>query len=269
VCQIQVEQERLTPEQIDTTIGGYRTAFSQTCQAITIGPRSQVDRCYIVPLVSTSFGRPDGNTFRSRRHELLQRCIAVSVERPWVGTLTGPFAVFGPHAMDTDIDTGTGLTTPWIGGKSAVALFDLASNPPERGYLDLQFYCGGVPSSLPSKRAPFEYLYRLTEFGTGGSSVFSSVYPGWGRRLTTLSIEMVGRTAGSIDWNWRGINFATHGGLTAVNIEEPLQPTVTEAADFSTTLVNDVEFDLYVWSVTENAALNAGVRVDIVVKAWD
>lgn len=260
MCQCVVVTERLAPINIDPLLGFYRTQFSGVCEAISIGPRSMLDRCYIMP-VGAFPGRNPAVAGESMRNEFASHAIAVSVERPWVGHLEGPFVVFGPYGQDTDLD-GVNGTLPWIGGVGANIYGD---NADLDSYLDLQFY-STIPHVLPTKRAPAEYLRRYTAFDA--TALDTLVFPGWGRRRIFLGIEATGIAAGDFTYRVDGVNLAFKNA-DIVEIRETLQAATTVNADGEASFVYDGEFDLYELTLDEGAALTAGVDVDIIFKAWD
>lgn len=245
--------------------------------AIAIGPRSDMDACLIMP---GSAGCPvsvppfqlnvASTVYRTRAQDALKAAIAVSVERPFIGPITGPFRVMSPYHDSAAYQTSTPRRMR-VPGVSDLWTTHLHSGP---AMLELEFYpC--IPPWLPTKRAPLKYAFAFPNFGDaagplGGSADVTIRVPVFGRRLITLSLEMGGRSAGSMGYTVSGRNLASAGELlTEIDNVEVLQAEVTASADFDDAFTYDGEFDELLIRLREVTALNAGVTVNGILKAFD
>jgi hypothetical protein len=243
---------------------GFRQTYAERWHAITIGPDSILDRCWIIP--PTELGQAlSGSTLSTVRTPFGPKAIAVSVERPFVGEIDGPVTIFAPFAESVDSDRR------WVSGfnntvfsASADTFFPQYAFP----YLDLQFWTC-APAVLPSARAPLTGLIEYLQVGTTGVLGDTIRLPGYGRRRLSLSLRMTGRSAGDITWSLAGINFARHATRSPLSISHTLQSSLVEAVDFQRTYFFDGEFDNYALTFAEGAALNAGVTFDVIYKLWD
>lgn len=245
--------------------------------AIAIGAESDVDRCHVVPSTHLA-GAQSPNILADtvgRQFLLGPGARAVSVRRPHIGLIRGPYRVFYPYARQiyrsggidhrgTVLADGAGLYGYAPSGSDDV---DLVTPK-----LELEFYrC--MPPWLPSERAPLEHAFYYNDFGTSGGYAGGTIrIPGFGRKTLSLSIGMSGRSAGTLRWTFRGINVVGIGGGLGVyrpEIVHNLQAATDETADFEETYFFDGEFDYYELILTEQAALNADVVVDGIIKAWD
>lgn len=233
-----------------------------TYEAIAIGPNSDLDHCFILPPHEVRVPRTN-STGATQVSEWGSNVIAVSVERPYVGSLPGPFLIVPQYSQEVDV------TSRWA---AAATQFPYASSAAGAGVhgafnLDLMLY-EESPPWLPTRRAPSKHLLKMENFGTTGLSDILYRLPGWGRQRSQLSIKMEGRSAGDISWQFDGINHAIHPTKSFAHIVN-LQPATVEAVNFTRSYSFDVEFDYYVLTVLENSALNSGVTVEAVFKSWD
>jgi hypothetical protein len=233
--------------------------------AIAIGPESDVDRCIVVaegadPPIATAGGLASSI---DRQVDISNHAFAVSVERPWIGPVSGPFNVLMPYAHS--IYGSERLKTD-----DQVLWQTFAGRPQYAARVELVLY-PFLPPWLPTHRAPLDFAFQYPNFGaTGGGGTGHTIrLPGFGRKRCSLSLEMSGRSAGSLDWTFSGVNVAeTDGGIAVVNCKHELGGG-TESADFDETFAFDQEFDLFELVLAENAALNAGVDIQGIFKAWD
>lgn len=252
---------------------GYRIPEIGPWEAIAIGAESDVDRCIIVadgagaPIMNPS--GLDGSV--DRQNYISDKAFAVSVERPWIGPVNGPLNVLLPYAKSVHETVADGIQRLRSVDQTIYQQFLVAGTdrPLYTPRLELYLY-PFAPGWLPTKRAPLDFVFRFPQFGTTGETTVGIYVPTFGRRSHSLSIEMTDRSAGSIDWSLVGANMAEPdvGGSLVINRHD-LQATTTEAADFDRTYFFDGEFDFLHLTVSENAALNAGVEVQGIFKAWD
>lgn len=240
-------------------------------ESICIGARSHFDRCYICPLTGRDRRFPARAASTEQVSTLLERAIAVSVERPFVGGIDGPFVVFAPYAEMSYGTTPQRVRPPVLldyWGSDNLALGEVLH---PRLHLDFHRIC---PPFLPTKRAPFEYAFSYPQFGTSGLAVGSVRLPAYGRTRYSVSLEGAGITAGGgdVQWSLVGQNMTevgNAGGTKPNNHSHTLQGTTTENADFDRTYFFDGEFDMVLLSLIENTGLAAGTTLSGLIKMWD
>lgn len=231
--------------------------------AIAIGPGSHFDRCTVFPQRALQPPKASALATETAR-TALPLGIDVSVERPWLGYLKGPFDILLPYGRAT-CSGGDRIhpqsNTVW-GLYTGSEVFQAA--------LELHFF-RSMPPWLPTKRAPLDHVFRYDQFGTTGIPTNRVIrFPTYGRRHHSLSIEMTGRSAGDITWILQGVNESvSQGGTGSVNIAHVIQPTTTEAVDFERTYYFDGEFDRLTLTIAEGTALAAGTTIQGFYKGWD
>lgn len=242
----------------DASQGYFVSRLTGQFKAITVGPRSMVDRCYILRQTSLQ-PVPNAPTTTETLHRDHQSDIQmVSVERPFVGLIEAPILVLLPfNEESTGSAPGVALN---LGGQTVL---DRAVPP----YLDLQFY-RDIPPWLPTKRAPFSWAKRWTEFGTTGLSIAAPQIPGFGRRQASVSFEVSGYTTGTLTWRFQGENLVQVGG-SSIRIDQDLQPTTAVSTNTQQVFFFDGEFDYYIFTIQETVTLGAGTTVDVIIKLWD
>jgi hypothetical protein len=237
--------------------------------AIAIAGDSEIDRCWIFPETDVPAVRTPTVNFTSRVN-YFERGILVSAERPYIGHLKGNFAALLPYATADFRTDSTGIVfergIPIVDGFGSDGMFGDGRRFP---FCALEFFAG-TPPWLPTSRAPREYVYSCSEFGTSGESSKVFRVPSYGRRYWSIAIEMTGRTAGSLNSTikgWRGLNWPQIGA--SIEIDESLLATTTDSADFDRTYEGTAEFDWLEVTIAENAALNADAQVSIIVVVRD
>lgn len=239
-------------------------------QAIAIGPESDYDRCTIVAGGSgvpvPTAGGVEGSV--DRQVDIASHAFALSVERPWIGPVDGPLNVLMPYAKSLVLEAGP--TTSRLKANASTPLWQQFTGRPDFGArVELVLY-PFLPPWLPTKRAPMEFAFNYPNFGTTGETSLTLIVPGYGRRSLSLSLGMLGLTAGSLSWNFKGANEAENdAGSPVISTTHTLQAATTEVANFGRTYAFDGEFDVYMLQLAELAALNAGVSVYGFIKAWD
>jgi hypothetical protein len=224
--------------------------------AVAIGAASDLDRCWLFPK-SQIDSIAAGTNGASKRQEAFRNGRLVSVERPFIGQLEGPFYALSAYALDV-------LQSGGVAERGGIHEVALGGNSLILPQLELDFY-KMVPPWLPTKRAPYEQaIYRES------ASLGTFRFPGWGRRAQSLSLSLGGRTTGTLTWRLQGINAASWPVVSGVADEHPhdLQGSTVESADFDRTYFFDGEFDYYVLTLT-NGALDAGAVTGAIWKAWD
>jgi hypothetical protein len=270
-CEVCTEPriERIRASQFNAD-GYWAIGLKRPWEALCIGPRSMIDRCYVVPISSVESAQAAG---AATAYDLFDyfgpHVIEVSVERPHFGRLSGPVAVFGPWAESTRLGTPARRGQFSLAGSASMGVIGDAQKRVIEPTLDLMLY-PRCPTSLPSKRAPFNFYTQFTNFGNGGEDIVSIHVPGWGRRQMSFSFNFDLGT-GDVFYEIDGVNVVNFGPLGSDSVrEELLAGTTTPAGTQSAaTYVFDGEFDYYDISLQEDAALDAGSEVSVWIKGWD
>ncbi len=257
---------------VKTQPEGFTIDIAGPIYAIVIGPDSDVDECYILPNGLTAPVPPSalGVAGTINRQEIIHpEMIHVSVERPFIGEIKGPFRVFYPYAQ-----AHVGTTTPrrlrpyddalWFGSANTV--------PPQRKMdIELELHdC--VPTWLPTRRAPLKVPYRFPNFGSTGISDMDLLIPVMGRKQHQFAIEGSAITSGggSVTWSVTGLVVIENTDSSLqLSIAETLQADTVEAADFEESWSLDGEFDVIWIRADETTALGATAAISGYLKSWD
>ena len=257
---------------------GYFADIQGDIYAITIGPDSDVDEVFIIPGGMSDTSPPVvspalANGHAQRQHLLHNDVIHVSVERPFVGLVKGPFRIFYPYAQAHNGDTTPRRWRPYDDQLWFQSAF--GADVRRRYSMEVEFHdC--APMWLPTRRAPLKMPFRFPVFGnTGAAEGLADVdmlIPVMGRKRLQLGIEATGVTAGggSLTWSATGLVVIENTDSSLqLSIAEALQADSVKSADFEETYAFDGEFDVLWLRIDETTALGAAVAVTGYVKAWD
>lgn len=238
--------------------------------AICIGPESDVDECIILPNgvmpdIPTPIGLTGTINWQASIHP---EAIHVSVERPFIGNVQGPFRVLYPYARGIVGSSSPRRLRPY----DDTLWFNAGSRfEARRMGIELEFHdC--MPSWLPTKRAPLKVPFRYPSFGTTGLSDVDMLIPVMGRRDLQLGIEgtLITSGGGSLTWSVAGLVVIENtDSALQLSISETLVTDTVESADFEKSYDFDGEFDVLWIRVDETTALGNNVAVSGYVKAWD
>lgn len=236
--------------------------------AIAISSHSEFDRCWIVPQGRVP-GRPQPPLVNLSIERLIgEGAFLVSAQRPWCGTIEGPFSVLAPYATtyfrgaSAGFERVTPITEFMVSDLNGSGIAGVGRLP--QLILDLH---PSMPPWLATARAPRDYVFLAADFGTSSTKRFR--IPTYGRSYTSIALEMTGYTSGTLRvaiTGYRGLGFPINGTF---EIGEALLTATDFTADFERIYEVTAEFDFIDVQLTEQAAMGASALVGIVVVTRD
>lgn len=238
--------------------------------AICIGPESDVDECIIIPEGKDApVPEPAGlDGTVNWQHVLHPDAIHVSVERPFIGEIRGPFRVLYPYAHAYE-GAAAGVDLRLRPYNDSLWFMAGVSVPPRQSMgIELELHTC-MPTWLPTKRAPLKVPFRFPSFGSSGVSDVDLLIPVMGRRAIQFGIDG-SVDSGSLTWSVTGLTVIEDtDGNVILSVAETLQADTVESADFEESYRFDGEFDVLWIRIDETTAMPAAQGITGYVKAWD